>query len=497
MQSAVAALLDSSRYALYAFLAPFVAYLFTLSPTVYNLDSAEMTTAAYTMGLMRATGYPLYLVLGKLFSLLPVGDVGYRLNLMSAFFGALTVALVYRIARSLVGHTGMALCAALSLGFSYYFWSQSVIAEVYTLHAALMAALLFLLLRWREERNQGAMNRASILLVAAAGLYGLSFGNHMATVLLAPGLVAFVLMVAGRGILRPRQLVPVVVAFLLGLSIYLYLPLRYLAAPAFNYAGHYDASGRFIAMDLTQPAALWTMMTGQSFQGEMFDYTLAELPRELAQFVYRLWGNFLSVGLPIGLVGLAALWRRDRSLSVMLVLMFLANAVFYIDYRVVDKETMFLPVYLVWSLWLAVGLETLYRWAIATTRQAQGAPLAALFALVVIAGVIINAPRVDVSQDRRARELAEMLMTRVEPNAIVIGWWASVPPMQYLQLVEGWRPDVLLINRWLIGYEDMVRLINEQGKTRPIYIVEPDSTLAGRVILLPSGGAYRVLPARQ
>jgi hypothetical protein len=68
--------------------------------------------------------------------------------------------------------------------------------------------------------------------------------------------------------------------------------------------------------------------------------------------------------------------------------------------------------------------------------------------------------------------------------------------MQYLQMVEGWRPDVTLINRWLIGYDDMLGLMREQSRTRPVYIVEPDSSLAGRVILIPAGGAYRVQPAR-
>lgn len=472
---------------LLAFILPLLAYLFTLSPTVYNLDSAEMTTAAYNLGLMRATGYPLYLLVGKLFSLLPVGDVGYRLNLMSAACGALTIALTYRSALRLAGRASLALSAALFLGFSYYFWSQAVIAEVYTLHTALMAALILLLLRWHAGRDPR-------LLTFIAGLYGLSFGNHMATVLLAPGMAAFVLMTEGRALLRWRRLTPLAGAFALGLSVYLYLPLRYLAAPAFNYAGHFDAAGRFIPTDLTQPAELWAMITGAPFQGEMFAYALAELPREIGLFIYRLWGNFLSVGLLPGLIGLVALWRRERTPGLMLALMFLANTVFYINYRVVDKETMFLPVYLVWALWIAVGLRVLVDGAAEmSTRVAALAPVA-LLALVVMLALLINAPRVDVSHDRRARELAEDLLRRVEPNAIVLGWWASIPPMQYLQIVEGWRPDVVLINRWLISHADTLQLIATQGRSRPIYFVEFDNTLLKQVTLIPVGGAYRAWP---
>jgi len=479
---------------LLAFLVPFLAYLLTLSPTVYNLDSAEMTTAAYNLGLMRATGYPLYLLLGKLFSLIPVGDVGYRLNLMSAAFGALTIALIYRIALRLAGRASLALPAALFLGFSYYFWSQAVIAEVYTLHTALMAALILLLLHWRE-------GHASRLLGLIAWLYGLSFGNHMATVLLAPGIAAFVLMAEGRGLLRWQRLIPLAGAFALGLSVYLYLPLRYLAAPAFNYVGHFDASGRFIPADLTQPAELWKLITGAPFQGDMFAYALAELPHEIGLFIYRLWGNFLSVGLLPGLIGLVALWRRERAPGLMLALMFLANAAFYINYRVVDKETMFLPVYLVWALWIAVGLRVLYEWAAETLKTADEGRraavvvgLRALLALMIVLALLINAPRVDVSHDRRARDLAEALLRRVEPNAIVLGWWASIPPMQYLQIVEGWRPDVVLINRWLISYPDMLQLIATQGQSRPIYFVEFDGSLVKHATIIPANGAYRVWP---
>ena len=69
--------LHAHRRSIVAFGLPLVLYLGTLAPTVYNLDSAEFSTAAHTRGLVRATGYPLYLLIGHLWSLIPVGDVGY------------------------------------------------------------------------------------------------------------------------------------------------------------------------------------------------------------------------------------------------------------------------------------------------------------------------------------------------------------------------------------------------------------------------------------
>lgn len=231
-----------------AFGLPFALYLLALAPTIYNLDSAELTTAVATGGLVRATGYPLYLLLGRVWSWLPIGDVGYRTNLFSAFSGALTVALAERILRRLrigpfatFGALGLLACAP-------FFWALSLIAEVYTLHTALMAGLILLLLRWADRPTP-----ARLALVAL--MMGLSAGNHAATVLLVPGCLWYVATVARRRAFEPRALVSALVALLVGLGVYLYLPIRYAANPSFNYAGHYDATGTFIPVDLRTPVA--------------------------------------------------------------------------------------------------------------------------------------------------------------------------------------------------------------------------------------------------
>ncbi|MFB0545727.1 MAG: DUF2723 domain-containing protein, partial [Anaerolineae bacterium] len=111
-----------------------VLYLRTLAPSVAAIfdDSLEFQLVCYELGIAHPTGYPLYTLLGKLFTLIPLGDVAYRVNLMSAFFAALTVALLYLVARKIASRPP-AVLAALSLAFSPVFWSQAIIAEVYTL----------------------------------------------------------------------------------------------------------------------------------------------------------------------------------------------------------------------------------------------------------------------------------------------------------------------------------------------------------------------------
>ena len=162
------------------FLLPFALYLLTLAPTVYNLDSAELTTAAATGGILRATGYPFYLILGRLWTMLPVGDVGLRLNLFSAFCGALTILLAdYSLRRLRVGLWAR-LGALGLLASAPYFWAMSLIAEVYTLHTALLAGIVLAGMRWQEQPTPSRLALVVFRVIV-------SMGTHAATVLLLPG----------------------------------------------------------------------------------------------------------------------------------------------------------------------------------------------------------------------------------------------------------------------------------------------------------------------
>jgi 4-amino-4-deoxy-L-arabinose transferase-like glycosyltransferase len=473
-------------------LLPLAVYLATACRTVYNLDSAEFSAAVHVLGIVRATGYPLYLLLGKAFAiLLPVGDVGFRLNVMSALCGAATVLLLYHLARRLVGVRAAALTAALLFGFSYYFWAQAVVAEVYTLHTLLLCALLLLLLRWESSR-------ADWVLAAAGLVYGLSLGNHLSSVLVAPGLAAFVLAVAGREALAPRRLLLLACPILAGLSVYAYLPLRYLAAPAFNYAGHYDAAGHFVPLDLTRLENLWWLVSGQGFRELMLGYTPAETVAELGATIHRLWAAFLGVGLLPGLLGAWAQGHRRPQYLLLFGLAFVANVAFYTTYRVVDKAAMFVPAYLIWAVWIAEGWAWIIGWLRAQPAGAKSPSPAWAWALTLLATValLVNGPLLNVRDDTRARDRAEAILEAAEPQAIVFGWWTSAPPMQYLQIVEGQRPDVLVINRYLIGAQEMYTLIDQSLGSRPVYAVELDEGLTGAYDVRSVGPMFELGPRR-
>jgi hypothetical protein len=186
-------------------------------------------------------------------------------------------------------------------------------------------------------------------------------------------------------------------------------------------------------------------------------------------------------------------------LGLFLILIFAANAVLFINYRVVDKNTMFLPAFLVWALWLGLGYQALLSRLSETVQTASDSPwLEYLVRGVMVSAVILalawNWSRVDLSDDTSTRERGEAILQVAKPDALILGWWDTVPVLEYLQQVEGQRPDVLAVNRFLISGQDMEELINRELGHRPIYINTPPVHLLSTLNAVPAGPVYELQP---
>lgn len=486
----------------------FFLYWRTLFPTLYTFDSAELVTGAYTLGIVHATGYPLYLLLAKLFTYLPVGDIAYRVNLMSAFFAALTLLILYRVILYHAKSPILSAIAVLLFGFSYYFWSETRAAEVYTLHTFFMACLLLLLFRWREGRQ------ARVLLLFAF-LYGLSFSNHMATSLMAFGFLYFLLATDAKSVFTLRNLLGMALLFSLGLLPYLYLPLRFMADPPLNYA-------RLLNVDLTTLQGLRWMLTAEMFQQEMFPYSPQEFLLETRRYLVWLWTNFLGIGAALGLLGLVAMARRDRHSCLLLLLLFLSNSFFFINYRAPDKGTMFLPTFLVWAIWIGVGLAaieerllkregSLKAWPVGSAQEMMRYGCVALVAL----NFVMTFPRVDASNNWITRRFAERALATVEPNAFIIADWVSATPLEYLQIVEGKGSGITVFDWGLYALgrqaklrregaspeqvkrvieEELVKFVDQTYQQRPVYSIAGPRVLEGHYTLEKVGnnGYFRL-----
>lgn len=325
---------------------------------------------------------------------------------------------------------------------------------------------------------------------------GLSAGHHAATVLLAPACVFYVLTVAPRRALTPTAILMTGGAIVLGLSTYLYLPFLLSFDPTFNYAATYSATGELVPVNLQTPEGLWWLISGKAFAGVMMNYTATELWQETVAYGVHLWRAFFAIGITPGLIGIVLLFRQNWRIGGMLALMFLANAIFYIDYRVIDKETMFLPTYIVWAIWLAIGLQWLLDWVQdhpETALREWGYRVVCIAIVCAVGGsVIVNWAQVDLRNDYSTRLRGEWILNEVPPNAVVFGWWETVPVVQYLQLVEGERPDVLAINRFLIGYDEMEAFVTANRGERPLYFDTIPPGLDNRYRFEKDGLLYRL-----
>jgi hypothetical protein len=267
--------------------------------------------------------------------------------------------------------------------------------------------------------------------------------------------------------------------------------------PVFNYAGHYDATGTFIPVDLQTFDGLWWLVSGKSFGSSMFAYDEFELEEQIRLFVEQVWRTFFVVGFGPGLLGFWIVLRCDWRLGLMLWLMFLGHTIFYINYSVIDKDTMFLPSYLIWALWLGVG----YQWLFdlinnqnepTTMLQRSHWLLHRTIIMVVFIALVWNWSIVSRAHDWSTREYGEEMLNNLEPNALIFGWWDIVPIVQYLQLVEGRRPDIKAINRFLITPQNMWYLIEREINQHPVYINDVPTDLPDNIQTEPVGSFYQL-----
>ncbi|MDP7420902.1 MAG: DUF2723 domain-containing protein, partial [bacterium] len=209
----------------------FVLYLRNLCPTIYAGDSPTFSASAWLLGVSHPPGYPLFSVLGKLFCVLPLGDIGFRTNLGTAVLGSGAVAGMYFLGKNLGINRFWSGFAATLFAVTRVFWDQCLGAEVYTLHALLTVLVLSMLFSKLYFPRKVA---------AIAFLLGVSMTNHFMSLFLfaASGLWLVLEFMSLRETFPGKNILTGLKAsffLFLGLSLYLYLPLRAIHQPGINW----------------------------------------------------------------------------------------------------------------------------------------------------------------------------------------------------------------------------------------------------------------------
>lgn len=511
------------------------AYVRTLAPDLLYSDSAEFQTLAYTLGTPHSTGYPTYLLLARLVGLLPIGTPAWRINLVSALGAAVAVGGVYLLARQLTpDRIGPAL-GSLALALSGLFWSQAIIAEVYTPALAWLAIILALLWRW-DAQFPGRCNspQAQWTLFAASTLAGLGLGMHMYVGLIAPAAVVWVLwrILTSQGRSRWNHLGLAALGTLLGLVLlfggFLLIDLN---APPSNFVDVAIRPSRSIwslsTSDLDAPLKrIWLTISGRQWQDAMFPDGQFWRLDEIGEYADLLGREFSWVVLLCAVGGLIVMvWRAPR--AGVFVLLAMATTVWVIsNYHPGDQELFYMPTFVLIAVAAGVGAGfILDRVCVWTTPSAieQKKPSFSIYHLIValVFGMLILLPSVEarwqalqtgvisfsastyvypVENLAEPRYRAHLQTAYVPDDAVLVLDWRGLYSAAYLAHVEQGRTGMTFIEATPHGgsgkladsmLDDLEQMVRDG---RPVFVERVYEPLRERfrVLPVPLGKLYRL-----
>ena len=490
-----------------------------LMPDVGYWDTGEFQTVAPLLGTAHPTGYPTYVILGYVVSILltPLGEPAFRMNAFSLLCVAAGAAAAVRLTIRLTGSAILGVAAGLGLATTPVAWNLATHADPHTLHLAFVAVLFAVLVRWEHARRD-AEPGADRWLVLAAVIFGLSAGNHALTLLLAAPVGLYVLSVQ-PGIVRRPRLVGACLVGVIGslVLVYLELPLR---------AGPFRAPLVYARPDTWD--GFWYVALAEQFRGSLQD-PLGEIPRKLGQLWALAAGQFgiLAAAIPVGF--LATIVRHPRyallSGSAMVV-----TVLFNASYSNADIGRYYLgPVFWAWT-WLGV-LGGVVVEQVTGTEPAAGDPppagsgpvprlvpaipvlvsivLAALLLVPVATAFGSRAAAADRSRDMAARQWVTAALSQIEEDAIIVSWWSTSTVLWYVTLIDGERPDLTIVDdrtRIDLDYGEATDVIARFLPTgRPVYVIranEHDLELVTdrydleRLTSEPATNVYRVIGVR-
>ena len=498
-------------------------YLITLGPSTAMWDTSEYIAAAHVLGLPHPPGNPFFVLIGKVFTLLPIApNIAMRVNILAAISSAAAAAMWFliteRVLVSWLPHRWQRILggslAVLIGATAFTVWSQSVVNEkVYTVSLAGVAIIAWLTVRWCDDPHGPKADR---LLVMIAYLVGLGYSNHMAGMLAAPAVGIAVLARYPRVLLRWKLLLTCVAVLILGITPFATQPIRAAYFPAIA-EGEPTGCVEKIGWDCTfsrrtYDTFMYNFNRGQYDKPALTDRK-APFPAQVAMWwMYFEWQWIRDAhGERPGLQAMAAMlffvlglfggyvhWRRDRRSFWFfgpLMLTMTLGLIYYLNFKygysqspeldsvereVRDRDYFYLWSFSAWSVWAALGLIFVWealaavfgadqvRLGTETVEQPRkrswilASPILALAFIPLLANWTSASRRGDTD----TRDFAADLLNSVEPYGILVTVGDNDTfPLWYAQEVEGIRRDVIVANTSLLNTDWYTR----QLIRRPVY----------------------------
>lgn len=447
----------------------FLLYLMTLAPgIVAEGDGAEFAACVSVNGIPHKPGYPTYLLLCRLFALLPFGNsLIYKMNLLSAVCSAGTAAVLFLVTRFFCKNRFGAVFSTLMFCSGTIVWTQSIIAEVYApLSLWLSVNFLFLFL-WNHT------GKAKFLLSSALWI-GLGLGIHKTILILIPLFTGYVVLKIRNAVFNRKLMIYCGVLFFLGFSTYFYLPFLAGKKPLINIENPDTVLKIFnqLAFNPFKPSSI-------KADQDKATHSMREKIKSYAAH-WKVQYPLLCTG--IGLLGLIMGFRshENRSGHLLLVAVFLVTSLGFLyrfDFgstgsKANEYRVMYIPGYLIFSAWIAAGYEGIL---ILIRERASVRYLCSRFfrrfSLDAIVGLFISGliatayipPRmvqVDKSQNHFFYDFGKNIFDSVPQKSILITTGDNtIFPLIYLQMVEKRMPATALIHLPMLQsdwYREMV-----------------------------------------
>lgn len=461
-------------YALVASIFVMIFYILTLAPGVLASDAGELAAVQYTLGIAHPTGYPLFTILGFIFSNLPIPIRPIiKLNFLTALWSVLTVYIFIITVKRLLDNyhkwlspeekiskdffdrfnlsdktkTITAVFGGLVLGFSKTFWFNSLSVEVYSLHIFLFSLTFYFITKafeLREEKNEKLFKKDPWFF--AFVFLALGFTNHLSTLFIVPAFLF--LYFYGKNFTIPsikKFLIYSLVGFFILTLVYLYIPIRAMMQPYLNW-GNPVTFIEFI-----------NHISGRLYHQFLFP-SIGEYFSNIGRFLNTLtisfdksefYGSDFSIVIIISFLGMITSAFFFKRLFYTLILILLPTMLISATYNIPDIDTYYLAGHFAIAVFASLGF--FYLASIKLSRRNRLISLTAVFVISIVLEINQNYSRVDLSDNTLMDDYTNYLLNSVEKNSIVLSARSSFYfPSLYYQLVEGVRKDVVVAEHRLL-----------------------------------------------
>lgn len=466
----------------------FIIYLFTLAPSVVEIDAGELATVICTLGIAHPTGYPLFSILGYIFTHipLPVSQI-YKANLFAAFNCSAAVVVFIFIIKTILNSPAVfatqpkmaeikgsrknkkndvkasaniniqafpddvkmlaGIFGGLILAFNQTFWSQSNAVEVYSLHTFLIMLVILALVKAFMQPTDAAVVWYKDKWIIFSVFLALGFSNHMTTLFILPGVAYFYFLrnKLNKNSIRKIGLM-LLVFFPVLIILYSYLPLRASANPIMNWG------------KTTDWEHIIRHISGKQYQVWLFS-SFDSASKQFSKFIDLLFGNFSGNAIEFGeynivlviiIAGIIAAYKYAKRFWGFVVITFLFTVAYAINYDIVDIESYFLLAFIMLAFFSVFGILWLFN-ILKSTKLPYLIP-ASVIGLFIVIECVINFKENDLHDVYVFEDYTKELLNSTDPNSVILSyqWDFFVSAAYYFQNVESFRKDVTVIDKELL-----------------------------------------------